>query len=109
MEDDITALQDTSVDIIATSWDTDFRVCEIEWTLEELTGTQKINLLNERGVNTMALSRFEQAKIIILGDAYYRPTFEKQLATYLKRDYLTQEEYDILIAMMDARETIEGE
>lgn len=109
MEYDIDTLQDTNVDIIATSWDTDFRVCEIEWTLEELTGTQQINLLSERGINTMALSRFEQAKIIILGDAYYRPTFEKQLATYLKRDYLTQEEYDILIAMMDARETIEGE
>ena len=109
MEYDITTLQDTSVDIIATAWDTDFRVCEIEWTLEELTGAQQINLLSERGINTMALSRFEQAKIIILGDAYYRPTFEKQLATYLKRDYLTQEEYDILIAMMDARETIEGE
>lgn len=109
MEYDIATLQDANVDIIATSWDTDFRVCEIEWTLEELTGTQQINLLSERGINTMALSRFEQAKIIILGDAYYRPTFEKQLATYLKRDYLTQEEYNILIAMMDARETIEGE
>lgn len=109
MENDIATLQDANVDIIATSWDTDFRVCEIEWTLEELTGTQQINLLSERGINTMGLSRFEQAKIIILGDAYYRPTFEKQLATYLKRDYLTQEEYDILIAMMDARETIEGE
>ena len=52
----------------------------------------------------MALSRFEQAKIIILGDAYYRPTFQKQLETYLKRNYLTQEEFDTLISMMDARE-----
>ena len=106
MENDITTLEETSVDIIATSWDTDFRVCEIEWTLEELVGSQQINLISERGVNTMALSRFEQAKIIILGDAYYRPTFEKQLTTYLTRGYLTQEEYEILISMMDARETI---
>lgn len=108
MDKSIDTLQETSVDIIATSWDTDYRVCEIEWTLEGLMGVQKINL-SERGVSAMALSRFEQAKIIILGDAYYRPVFEKQLQTYLKRGYLTQEEYDILIAMMDARETIEGE
>lgn len=109
----VESLEELNVDIIATTFDMDYRLLEVEWALED-TGITGISLsstfnLNRKGEKSMALSRYEQAKIIILGDAYYRPTFEKQLTTYLKRGYLTQEEYDTLIAMMDARETIEGE
>ena len=110
LESDISTIEEQNVDIIATSWDTDYRVCEIEWVLEDAVLTTPISLYNiKTGGNTMALSRFEQAKIIILGDAYYRPTFQKQLETYLKRNYLTQEEFDTLVSMMDAREAIKGE
>ena len=55
------------------------------------------------------LKFYEQAKIMILGGAYVRETLERQLTTYLRRGYLTQTEYDELIALMDARELVTEE
>ena len=89
----------------------DYRICEIEWALEDsrnIAVAQTINL-RIKGESTMALSRYEQAKIMILGGAYVRETLERQLTTYLRRGYLTQEEYDELIALMDARELVTEE
>lgn len=57
----------------------------------------------------MALSRYEQAKIMILAGAYVRETLERQLTTYLRRGRLNQAEYDELIALMDARELVTEE
>lgn len=110
----VSSLEDNSVNLIATTWNMDYRVCEIEWALED-TGilavvqvAQIFNLKSGR-VDTMALSRYEQAKIMILGGAYVREILERQLTTYLKRGYLTKEEYDELIALMDARELVTEE
>ena len=109
LEERVISLESNSLDIVATTWDMDYRVCEIEWALEDsgilvvAQAAQAFNLKN-KGVGTMALSRYEQAKIMILGGAYVRETLERQLTTYLKRGYLTKEEYDELIALMDARE-----
>ena len=107
----VASLEVNSVNLVATTWDMDYRVCEIEWTLEDsgiLVATQAINL--RTGVErTVALSRYEQAKIMILGGAYVRETLERQLTTYLRRGYLTQTEYDELIALMDARELVTEE
>ena len=89
-------------------------MCEIEWALEDsgilvvAQAAQAFNLKN-KGVGTMALSRYEQAKIMILGGAYVRETLERQLTTYLRRGYLTQTEYDELIALMDARDLVAEE
>ena len=110
----VASLEVNSVNLVATTWDMDYRVCEIEWTLEDsgiLTAAQVAQAFNLKsgGVNTMALSRYEQAKIMILGGAYVRETLERQLTTYLRRGYLTQTEYDELIALMDARELITEE
>ena len=114
LEERVISLESNSLDIVATTWDMDYRVCEIEWALEG-SGTlvvaqvaQAFNL-KSKGVGTMALSRYEQAKIMILGGAYVRETLERQLTTYLKRGYLTKEEYDELIALMDARELVTEE
>ena len=114
LEERVVSLESNSLDIVATTWDMDYRVCEIEWALED-SGTlvvaqaaQAFNLKN-KGVGTMALSRYEQAKIMILGGAYVRETLERQLTTYLRRGYLTQTEYDELIALMDARELVTEE
>lgn len=115
LEERVISLESNSLDIVATTWDMDYRVCEIEWALEDsgilvvAQAAQAFNLKN-KGVGTMALSRYEQAKIMILGGAYVRETLERQLTTYLRRGYLTQTEYDELIALMDARELVtEGE
>ena len=114
LEERVISLESNSLDIVATTWDMDYRVCEIEWALEDsgilvvAQAAQAFNLKNE-GVGTMALSRYEQAKIMILGGAYVRETLERQLTTYLRRGYLTQAEYDELIALMDARELVTEE
>jgi len=57
----------------------------------------------------MALSKFEQAKIIIMSGDYDRATLEGQLSKYLKRNIIAQDEYDTLISMMDAKEIVVGE
>lgn len=114
LEERVISLESNSLDIVATAWDMDYRVCEIEWALEDsgilvvAQAAQAFNLKN-KGVGTMALSRYEQAKIMILGGAYVRETLERQLTTYLRRGYLTQTEYDELIALMDARELVTEE
>ena len=112
LEERVISLESNSLDIVATTWDMDYRVCEIEWTLEDsgiLIASQTFNLKSKGAVGTMALSRYEQAKIMILGGAYVRETLERQLTTYLKRGYLTKEEYDELIALMDAHELVTEE
>lgn len=114
LEERVISLESNSLDIVATTWDMDYRVCEIEWALEDsgilvvAQAAQAFNLKN-KGMGTMALSRYEQAKIMILGGAYVRETLERQLTTYLRRGYLTQTEYDELIALMDARELVTEE
>ena len=114
LEERVISLESNSLDIVATTWDMDYRVCEIEWALEDsgiLVVAQVAQAFNlkSKGVGTMALSRYEQAKIMILGGAYVRETLERQLTTYLRRGYLTQTEYDELIALMDARELVTEE
>lgn len=114
LEERVISLESNSLDIVATTWDMDYRVCEIEWALEDsgiLVVAQVAQAFNikSKGVGTMALSRYEQAKIMILGGAYVRETLERQLTTYLKRGYLTKEEYDELIALMDAHELVTEE
>ena len=114
LEERVISLESNSLDIVATAWDMDYRVCEIEWALEDsgiLVVAQVAQAFNlkSKGVGTMALSRYEQAKIMILGGAYVREALERQLTTYLRRGYLTQTEYDELIALMDARELVTEE
>ena len=114
LEERVISLESNSLDIVATTWDMDYRVCEIEWALEDsgiLAVAQVAQAFNlkSKGAGTMALSRYEQAKIMILGGAYVRETLERQLTTYLRRGYLTQAEYDELIALMDARELVTEE
>ena len=114
LEERVISLESNSLDIVATTWDMDYRVCEIEWALEDsgiLVVAQVAQAFNlkSKGTGTMALSRYEQAKIMILGGAYVREALERQLTTYLKRGYLTKEEYDELIALMDARELVTEE
>lgn len=112
LEERVISLESNSLDIVATTWEIDYRVSELEWFIEDnmsptMSVAKTMNL--KLGGNTMALSRYEQAKIMILGGAYVRETLERQLTTYLRRGYLTQAEYDELIALMDARELVTEE
>ena len=106
-------LEEQNVDIVATSFDMDYRLLEVEWALEDAGLTVSLintfNLNNTKGVGNMALSRYEMAKIMILGGAYEKETLTRQLTRYLEKNLVTKEEYDELIALMEAKELVAGE
>ena len=114
LENENEELKQMDNELVATSWDMDFRMCEVEWTLEDLGIGQEVatlslenNIKSMKGsVSNMALTRFEQAKIMIVGGVYNKETLTRQLTTYLNRGYLTQEEYDELVALMEARDLV---
>lgn len=107
-------LKEMDTDLIKTNWEMDDRLFEVEWALEDaglVTPVSTFNINNKmRGsASVMALSKFEQAKIIIMSGDYDRVTLEGQLSKYLKRNIIAQDEYDTLISMMDAKEIVVGE
>ena len=109
---DINKLQDSNVDLIGANFEIDFRLSEVEWTLEDagLATPVTASLKNIKlGGNTMALTRFEQAKILILAGEYDKERMTYQLTRYLERGYIKQTEYDELIALMEAKELVTGE
>lgn len=94
----IEELNNTDIDLIAMDWETDYRLCELEWALLD---TMKVKTLAEsKAVESRILSRYEQAKILIESGKYNKTTMEKQLTTYHNRGCLTDEEYNELIELM---------
>lgn len=92
---------DGDMDLLSNQWDIDFRLFEIEMVLDvPMMATFKLK-------ETDIMSRFLQAKTLILGGRYERSKMEYQLKRYLEAGQLTQEEYDELISLMDAREMLE--
>ena len=108
---DIDKLQDSNVDLIGANFEIDFRLSEVEWTLEDAGLATPVTALKniKLGGNTMALTRFEQAKILILAGEYDKERMTYQLTRYLERGYIKQNEYDELIALMEAKELVTGE
>lgn len=94
--------EDGDMDLLSNQWDIDFRLFEIEMVLDvPMAVAYKIAKEND------SMSRFLQAKTLILGGRYERSKMEYQLKRYLEAGQLTQEEYDELISLMDARELVE--
>ncbi|MTN82193.1 hypothetical protein GMB34_13610 [Turicibacter sanguinis] len=94
--------EDGDMDLLSNQWDIDFRLFEIEMALDvPMAVAYKIAKEND------SMSRFLQAKTLILGGRYERSKMEYQLKRYLEAGQLTQEEYDELISLMDAREMLE--
>lgn len=92
--------EDGDMDLLSNQWDIDFRLFEIEMVLDvPMMATFKLK-------ETDIMSRFLQAKTLILGGRYERSKMEYQLKRYLEAGQLTQEEYDELISLMDAREML---
>lgn len=95
----IEELNNTDIDLIAMDWETDYRICELEWALLD---TMKVETLAEgKAVESRILSRYEQAKILIKSGKYNKTTMEKQLTTYHNRRCLTDEEYNELMELMN--------
>lgn len=85
------------LDLMSQQFDLDFRIFEIETTLD-------ISLFNSKGAKNMAVSIYKQAQTLILAGKYEREDMEYKLARYLERNRITKAEYDELISMMDAQE-----
>ena len=93
--------EDGDMDLLSNQWDIDFRLFEIEMVLDvPMAVAYKIVKEND------SMSRYLQAKTLILGGRYERSKMEYQLKRYLEAGQLTQEEYDELISLMDAREML---
>lgn len=113
MEKSILDIEQHNVDMVATTWDMDYRLLEVEWVLEDIglasvSLANVFNLSNRGGIQTMALSRYEQAKIMILGGTYNREVLEKQLSRYMQKGLITPGEYEELIALMEAKDLVVG-
>lgn len=104
---DISDIKELNVNMLATNFDMDYRLLELEWALED-AGIAGINLLNTLNIDTKnnnkTLTRYEQAKIIITKQAYEYEILAKQLSRYLEKNIITQDEYDELIALMEENE-----
>ncbi|MGL4451384.1 MAG: hypothetical protein ACRCTZ_09360, partial [Sarcina sp.] len=111
LEKDLSSVETQSMDNLALSFDTDFRLCEVEWALEDqgiLTPIDVFkNLINFGGI-TMAMSRYEQAKTLILAGNYNRTKLTMQLKRHHEQGNITTAELEELLALMDARELVEG-
>lgn len=97
---DLDLLKDSNLDMLSADFDISFRVSQIEWTLED--NNLPISYLKDLKLNnSIDLSRFEQAKILIEANKYNKEKMTYQLTRYLERGYLKQEEFDILIELMN--------
>lgn len=89
------------LELMSQQFDLDFRIFEIESTLDIPTQ------LNLKGAKNMAMTVFQQAQTLILAGKYDREDMEYKLTRYLDKNRITKTEYDELIAMMDAQELIQ--
>lgn len=115
LKEDVDNLKAENIDMLATTFDLDFRVFELECLIDDSVYQMStiescklnINTKEMRGNKTMALSQYEMAKKLILLGEYNREDMEYKLNRYLNRKVITQTEYDELIALMDASELLE--
>ena len=96
LKDTKAELENTDLDILEMNWETDFRVCELEYAIY----SQEARAVSLE-TNSRAISKYEQAKTLIEANRYNKPTMTRQLTVYLERGYITEEEYNELIAMME--------
>lgn len=97
-------MEEENINMLSTTFELDFRVFELECFLEDNISLS-INKL-ERGKKTMALTQYEIAKKLILLGEYDRDSMEYKLSRYKTRGIITQDQYDELVALMDANEMI---
>ena len=88
------------LELLSSDFDIDFRLMEIEFAL----GVPMIATFKE--MRSTARTSYEMAKALILGGKYEHSDMEYKLGRYLERKQITQDQYDELIALMDADELI---
>ena len=89
------------LELMSSQFELDFRIFEIEMNLDMPM------MAMMRGVKSMAMTVYQQAKTLILAGKYERENMEYKLNRYKEAGRITVEEYEELIALMDARELVD--
>lgn len=89
------------LELMSSQFELDFRIFEIEMNLDMPM------MAMMRGVKSMAMTVYQQAKTLILAGKYERENMEYKLNRYKAAGRITVEEYEELIALMDARELVD--
>lgn len=89
------------LELMSSQFELDFRLFEIEMNLDMPM------MATMRGVKSMAMTVYQQAKTLILAGKYEREDMEYKLNRYKAAGRITVEEYEELIALMDARELVD--
>lgn len=89
------------LELLSSQFELDFRLFEIEMNLDMPM------MATMRGVKSMAMTVYQQAKTLILAGKYERENMEYKLNRYKEAGRITVEEYEELIALMDARELVD--
>ncbi|MCU7205945.1 hypothetical protein [Turicibacter sp. GALT-G1] len=89
------------LELMSSQFELDFRLFEIEMNLDMPM------MAMMRGVKSMAMTVYQQAKTLILAGKYEREGMEYKLNRYKAAGRITVEEYEELIALMDARELVD--
>ena len=85
------------LELMSSQFELDFRLFEIEMNLDMPM------MAMMRGVKSMAMTVYQQAKTLILAGKYEREDMEYKLNRYKAAGRIAVEEYEELIALMDAR------
>lgn len=88
------------LELMSSQFELYFRLFEIEMNLDMPM------MATMRGVKSMAMTVYQQAKILILAGKYEREDMEYKLNRYKAAGRITVEEYEELIALMDAQELV---
>ena len=89
------------LELMSSQFELDFRLFEIEMNLDMPM------MAMMRGVKSMAMTVYQQAKTLILAGKYEREDMEYKLNRYKAAGRIAVEEYEELIALMDARDLVD--
>lgn len=86
------------LELMSSQFELDFRLFEIEMNLDMPM------MAMMKGAKSMAMTVYQQAKTLILAGKYDREDMEYKLGRYKDGKRITQDEYDELIALMNAHD-----
>lgn len=98
--ENIEEVKASNVESLSYIFDLDFRVLELEYAFNlPMAISTSSGVLKDMNV-------YKIAKTLILAGEYEREDMEYKLSVHLKRNRITRDEYDELVALMDARELV---
>lgn len=97
LQERMVSLENENIELLKNNFDLDFRLFEIECIIEY--SSPKIINLKENKVRT----QYEQAKKLIISDAYERLDMEYKLSRYKDSNVITIKQYNELVVLMNIK------